>query len=209
MNESLVFFPPHRLGLITHIIGILAAIAVGFLGLWQAAGAEIGLSFLLYLIPILIALVMNVQASRVSKKPYLDQGNMSWSVYNNSGVQLDKGSPVVWDDTTSYKDNSAVTTASDSADGYKFAGIVRDTIDTGDVGIIIVYGWAEVNIAAGQSDTTSTDLMLQLSSTAGAADLVDTSVVVHPEAKPIGFLYEAIGSNAAAEVTCFIKGLGF
>ena len=58
MNESLIFFPPHRLGLITHIIGILAAIAVGFLGLWQAASAQIGLSFLLILIPILIALVL-------------------------------------------------------------------------------------------------------------------------------------------------------
>ena len=58
MNESLIFFPPHRLGLITHIIGILAAIAVGFLGLWQAASAQIGLSFLLFLIPILIALVL-------------------------------------------------------------------------------------------------------------------------------------------------------
>jgi len=58
VNESLIFFPPHRLGLITHSIGILAAIAVGFLGLWQAASAQIGLSFLLYLIPILIALVL-------------------------------------------------------------------------------------------------------------------------------------------------------
>lgn len=44
--------------MITHVLGILAAITVGFLGLWQAAGAEIGLSFLLYLIPILVALVL-------------------------------------------------------------------------------------------------------------------------------------------------------
>lgn len=58
MNESLIFFPPHRLGLISQIIGILAAIAVGFLGLRQAAGAQIGVSFLLFLIPILIALVL-------------------------------------------------------------------------------------------------------------------------------------------------------
>jgi hypothetical protein len=58
VNESLIFFPPHRLGLISQIIGILAAIAVGFLGLRQAAGAQIGVSFLLFLIPILIALVL-------------------------------------------------------------------------------------------------------------------------------------------------------
>ena len=58
MNESLIFFPPHRLGLISQIIGILAGIAVGFLGLRQAANAQIGLSFLLYLIPILIAMIL-------------------------------------------------------------------------------------------------------------------------------------------------------
>ena len=58
MNESLIFFPPHRLGLISQIIGVLAGIAVGFLGLRQAASAQIGLSFLLYLIPILTAMIL-------------------------------------------------------------------------------------------------------------------------------------------------------
>jgi hypothetical protein len=58
VNESLIFFPPHRTGLIIHVIGILAASTAGLLGLWHAANAQIGLSFLLYLIPILIALVL-------------------------------------------------------------------------------------------------------------------------------------------------------
>jgi hypothetical protein len=56
VTESLLFHPPHRKGLIFQIIMILALLAMGILGLWQAAQAQIGLSFLLYLIPILLAL---------------------------------------------------------------------------------------------------------------------------------------------------------
>lgn len=52
------FYPPHRRGLVVHIIGILASLAAGILGMWQVTRAEIGLAFLLYLIPVFIALVM-------------------------------------------------------------------------------------------------------------------------------------------------------
>ena len=58
MADSLSFYPPHRLGLITQISAILLLVIVGALGLWQAARAPIGLDFLLYLIPVLLALIL-------------------------------------------------------------------------------------------------------------------------------------------------------
>ena len=58
MSESLYFYPLHWRGLVIHIIGILASLAIGILGVWQLTRAQIGLAFLLYLIPVFIALVL-------------------------------------------------------------------------------------------------------------------------------------------------------
>lgn len=52
------FYPPHWRGLVIHIIGILASFAIGILGVWQLTRAQIGLAFLLYLIPVFVALVL-------------------------------------------------------------------------------------------------------------------------------------------------------
>lgn len=41
-----------------HIICILISLAIGILGIWQVTRAQIGLAFLLYLIPVFIALVL-------------------------------------------------------------------------------------------------------------------------------------------------------
>lgn len=41
-----------------HIIGILISLAIGILGMWQVTRAQIGLAFLLYLLPVFIALVL-------------------------------------------------------------------------------------------------------------------------------------------------------
>ena len=45
------------MGLVFQIIAILVLLALGILGLWQAAQSAIGIYFLLYLIPILLALI--------------------------------------------------------------------------------------------------------------------------------------------------------
>lgn len=58
MSESLYFYPPPWRGLVIHIIGILISLAIGVLGMWQVTRAQIGLAFLLYLIPVFIALVL-------------------------------------------------------------------------------------------------------------------------------------------------------
>lgn len=58
MNESLIFYPPHRLGLIVQIAVILVSLVVGVLGMWRVADAQIGLEFLLYLLPIFLAIVI-------------------------------------------------------------------------------------------------------------------------------------------------------
>jgi hypothetical protein len=58
VNESLIFYPPHRLGLATHVVGILALLALGILGIWMAAGAQIGPLFLLYLVPVFLAFIL-------------------------------------------------------------------------------------------------------------------------------------------------------
>jgi hypothetical protein len=58
VTDSLFFYPPHRLGLITQIAAILIAFALGIFGLWRAAQAPIGLGFLLYLLPVLLAFIL-------------------------------------------------------------------------------------------------------------------------------------------------------
>lgn len=57
MTDSLLFHPPHRGGMIFQVVAILILLAMGILGFWQAAQAPIGLHFLLYLVPILLAFI--------------------------------------------------------------------------------------------------------------------------------------------------------
>ncbi len=57
MIDSLLFYPPYRFGLIVQIAAILVLLSLGILGLWQAAQSPIGLEFLLYLAPVLLAFI--------------------------------------------------------------------------------------------------------------------------------------------------------
>lgn len=56
MDEQYVFFPPNRRGVIFHLAAITILTLAGAWGLWQAFKVNIGLSFLLYLLPFLVAL---------------------------------------------------------------------------------------------------------------------------------------------------------
>jgi hypothetical protein len=56
--DSLSFYPPHRLGLISQIIAILLLIIIGALGLWMTVRSPIGPGFLLYLIPVSLAFIL-------------------------------------------------------------------------------------------------------------------------------------------------------
>lgn len=58
MSETNFFYPSHRFGLIFHAIAILALVVGGAWSLWQATQAEVGPTFLLYLLPTLLALAM-------------------------------------------------------------------------------------------------------------------------------------------------------
>lgn len=58
MIGSLSFYPPHRRGLIGQITAILLLIIIGALGIWLTVQSPIGLGFLLFLIPILLALIL-------------------------------------------------------------------------------------------------------------------------------------------------------
>jgi len=58
VEESLIFYPNRKLGLLTHSAAILFLTAVGLWGLWQAANAEIGPVFLAYLLPALVAVIL-------------------------------------------------------------------------------------------------------------------------------------------------------
>ena len=50
MEESFVFNPPRRLGIIFHITALLILSVAGIWALWQAASTDIGPSFLFYLL---------------------------------------------------------------------------------------------------------------------------------------------------------------
>lgn len=58
MGERYVFHPPLKLGLLFHGIASLILILVGGLGLWRAFQSEVGPVFLLFLLPVLVALVL-------------------------------------------------------------------------------------------------------------------------------------------------------
>lgn len=54
MSESLVFYPPHRLGLTFQALMILLLAAAGGWGFWQATQAQLGPVFVLFLLPSLV-----------------------------------------------------------------------------------------------------------------------------------------------------------
>jgi len=57
VTDFLLFHPPHRTGLIVQVAAIIVLFVLGILGLWQASQAPIGPGFLLYLLPVFLALV--------------------------------------------------------------------------------------------------------------------------------------------------------
>lgn len=59
MREAFTFRPPRNLGLIFHGLAILVLLFAGVFGLWQASHARIGVSFLLYLLPGIVATVVS------------------------------------------------------------------------------------------------------------------------------------------------------
>ena len=58
MIESFVFHPYRRMGLAFHILAIVLMLMIGIWGLWQAANADIGPVFVLYMVPIILALII-------------------------------------------------------------------------------------------------------------------------------------------------------
>jgi hypothetical protein len=55
VNETYTFQPPRRAGYLFHIIAITILITATVWGLWRAANSDIGLEFLLNLIPLLVS----------------------------------------------------------------------------------------------------------------------------------------------------------
>lgn len=58
MSESFLFLPPRRAGIVFHTLLLLALLAACLWGLWQAAHARVGPSFLRALLPALLALIL-------------------------------------------------------------------------------------------------------------------------------------------------------
>jgi hypothetical protein len=58
MQDEFAFRPDRRMGLIFHIAGSLLFALASLFGLWQASQASIGLMFMLYLLPVLAAVII-------------------------------------------------------------------------------------------------------------------------------------------------------
>lgn len=88
-------------------------------------------------------------------------GNESWSmqVHNNSGAALDDGDVVIWDiDSSTGDDDMYITTTSTKGTG-PIAGVVKGSIAIGDVGTIVVYGYATVDtVGAGEAGGRGTPM---------------------------------------------------
>ena len=89
-----------------------------------------------------------------------DAGQILTSVYNNSGADLTSGTIVVWDSTGADSTLGAYVTTTTSADSNLAAGVVvSDTILSGGVGTICVYGPVfalYANSTDGSTDTAGT-----------------------------------------------------
>jgi len=133
--------------------------------------------------------------------------------YNASGGPLIAGQAVVLYAATT-PETMAITSASTTGSSlnYKVLGVCQAACDTGDNVNVITGGYANVAIAASQTDTTTAGgLILGLSTTEGYCTSVAGSSAVESEfdtlgeAQVIGYTLEAIGSNAATTGTlCFI-----
>lgn len=130
---------------------------------------------------------------------------LEMNVYNNTGVQLLEGDVVIWD--TANIANAYVSKCIAAIDDVKVAGVVKDTIDTNEVGAIILWGWAEVKFAASQGDTTTIGgLMIKTSTTAGLADITSsTGAYLALNEASFGHTIDALGTNAATKITCFVN----
>jgi hypothetical protein len=58
VTETYTFEPPRRLGTIVHLVAIAVLLAGGSWGLWRAVNASVGLVFLLFLLPFLLAVFL-------------------------------------------------------------------------------------------------------------------------------------------------------
>lgn len=145
--------------------------------------------------------------------PTVTDGVSQWSVKyqfkNNTSSTIDKGS-MCYQDTAnmgSYFYITDVVSAADTNAGRYFVGIADENIVAGQLGYVVVYGFAEVDIAASQADTTTAGGLI-LSATTGNND---EATATNPTAGlstilfPFGYTCEAIASNAAATITCFIR----
>jgi hypothetical protein len=56
VDNAYVFFPPKRSGIVFHLAAIAILTLAGAWGLWQAVHSDVGPTFLLYLLPFLVAL---------------------------------------------------------------------------------------------------------------------------------------------------------
>jgi hypothetical protein len=58
VNNQYVFFPPNRSGVIFHVTFIALLTLAGAWGLWQGFNTDVGLTFILYLLPFLLSLLL-------------------------------------------------------------------------------------------------------------------------------------------------------
>ena len=127
-----------------------------------------------YILAILLALGMATPAFAGGITGAADSSTtfrITATVYNDSGSDLTSGSVVIWDndDTEFDRTGYPYVTTTTTADHDWVAGVVlSDSIPTGSVGEIVVYGWAETLIAH-TTDPVAEDTTVATSTVAGSA----------------------------------------
>jgi hypothetical protein len=58
VRDQYVFFPPNRLGVIFHLAAIVILTLAGAWGLWQAFNSDVGPTFVVYLLPFLLSVLL-------------------------------------------------------------------------------------------------------------------------------------------------------
>jgi hypothetical protein len=78
VNESFIFYPPRRRGTIFHVGAIVVLLILAVFGLYRAAYSNVGANFLLYLLPVILA---------VPAVPFL---LYRWNALHNSVYTLER-----------------------------------------------------------------------------------------------------------------------
>ena len=123
------------------------------------------------------------------------------TIFNNSGSALDRGDVVVYDFDNSTGDDDLYVTTTTTADTLLVAGVVwSNDIAIGDEGSIVVWGFAQCDIAGHFGEGVTSVQPICTSTTAGSGRACQSGNA------GASYAISALDISAGSQGNCFVKG---